>query len=107
MKLLILQGRPHSGKSTFAKEFVNGKSDWVRISLDDMRLMKNEFWKFNQEKYLKDCEYFMVKHALLSGFNVCVDSCNIRRKTIFKWINLAKEIDNCEIEFKKFNTIYK
>jgi predicted kinase len=107
MILLILQGEPHTGKSTFAKEFVNGKNDWIRISLDDLRNMKNVFWKFNQEKYIKECEFFMVKNGLVNGLNVVIDACNIRRKTVYKWIKLADEIPNTEIKFKKFNTKYQ
>jgi len=107
MILLILQGEPHTGKSTFSINFVKDKKDWIRISLDDLRNMKNTFWQFNQEKYIKECELFMVKNALEHGFNVVVDACNIRRKTIYKWIKLANEIPNTQIEFKKFNTKYK
>jgi predicted kinase len=106
MILLILQSVSHTGKTTFAKEFVNGKKDWIRVSLDDLRNMKNQFWMFNQEKYIKDVELFLVKHALISGFNVVVDACNIRRKTVLKWVNLSKEINDTVLEFKKFDYIY-
>lgn len=37
IKILVLQGPPASGKSTFAKEFVKDKPDWIIVSRDEIR----------------------------------------------------------------------
>lgn len=36
-RLIILQGAPAAGKSTWAREFVKGKKDWVIVNRDSIR----------------------------------------------------------------------
>ena len=39
-KLLVLQGIPASGKSTYARELVKNSGAWVRVNRDDLRNMR-------------------------------------------------------------------
>ena len=36
-KIIVLQGPPACGKSTWAKEYVKDKKDWVIVSRDEIR----------------------------------------------------------------------
>ena len=36
-KILVLQGCPCSGKTSFAREFIKGKQDWVIVNRDSLR----------------------------------------------------------------------
>jgi predicted kinase len=47
--LLILQGPPASGKSTWAKEFVKNNPWYIRVCRDDLRRMRGTYWIPGQE----------------------------------------------------------
>lgn len=100
-KILVLQGIPASGKSTWAKEFVKGKIDWIIINKDSLRLMKGDYWVPKHEILIKEWESYCVKSAILKGFNVIIDGTNLNSNIIEYWKNLAKEL-NCEIDYKGF-----
>lgn len=42
-KVIILYGPPASGKSTWAKEFIKEKTQWIRVNRDDIRLMCGDY----------------------------------------------------------------
>ena len=82
-KLLVLRGAPASGKSTWAKEFVPSRED-----------------------YISDVEEFQIRSAIKNNLNVIIDATNLNPKTQEKWKNLAKEVD-AEIDFKDFFIDFK
>ena len=49
LKLVILSGIPCSGKSTWAKQFIKGKTDWVIVNRDSIRLSRGDYWIPSQE----------------------------------------------------------
>ena len=112
-KVLILQGIPGSGKNTWAREFIFGKEDWVRINRDDLRNMRGDYWVPNQESLITEMEDYCFTAALIRGFNVILDSTNLNPKTIAKFERIIetrnKQLENeggekYEIEYKIFNT---
>ena len=105
-KVIILQGCPAAGKSTWAREFVKGKKDWVIVNRDSIREGRGDYWIPEQEKFISELEVFHIRKALEYGLNVIIDATNLNPKTIAKWENLAKEL-NCEIEYKKFYIPFK
>lgn len=102
MQLLVLQGIPGSGKTTYTREFIKEKTDWVRISRDDLRNMRGDYWIPRQEKLISYMEDTMVLRALLNGFNVLIDATNLNAEVIQKWTGYAK-IYGADLEFKMFN----
>lgn len=98
-KLVVMQGIPACGKTTYAKELVKGKTDWVRVSRDDIRWMRGDYWIPDQEEYITQVENFMVNNALKNNLNVVVDATNLNPQTIKKWKRSA-EMYCAEIEFK-------
>ena len=44
--LLVLQGVPAAGKTTWAKEFMGSHMNWVRVNRDEIRMNMNDTWIF-------------------------------------------------------------
>lgn len=101
IKILVLQGPPASGKSTFAKEFVKDKPDWIIVSRDEIREGTGKYWVPSRENYISDVEELSIRAAINRNLNVIIDATNLNQKTIDKLTNLAAELE-VELEFKKF-----
>lgn len=102
MKLLMLQGIPASGKTTYAREFVKGKIDWVRVSRDDLRNMRGDYWVPKQESFITEVENLIVEIALDRQLNVIIDATNLNSNVIAKWKEIAKTF-GAEFEIKRFD----
>lgn len=73
-KLLLLQGLPASGKSTYAKKLLNEGKDFVRVNRDELRqTLHNGKWSQNNEAVIVEAEKNIAKAILDSGKNVVVD----------------------------------
>lgn len=105
-KILILCGPPASGKSTYAREFIKGKTDWVIVNRDSLREGRGDYWVPNQEDYITDLEEFSIKAALKRNYNVIIDATNLNPKTREKWVKLAAETKSL-IEYKEFYVPFK
>lgn len=105
-KILVLQGVPASGKSTWAKEFVKNKKDWVIVSRDSIRESTGNYWVPSREDYISYVEEVQVISALDNDLNVVIDATNLNPKTIDKWKNIASKLD-CEITFQMFEIDFK
>lgn len=101
-KIIMLQGIPASGKSTWSKEFVKGKEDWVRVCRDDIRSMRGDYWIPSQESFIDKMEQYAVESALKSGYNVVIDATNFNPKTVAKWMELA-QINDTDFDIKRFD----
>lgn len=101
-KILILIGCPGSGKTEWAKRFLNQHRDetprWQRISRDDIRMMCSnlEFDPTNEE-YITEVEQTNVRKSLDKGFSVIVDATHVTQKARNVWHKLAQEIGNIEV----------
>ena len=101
LKILVLQGVPASGKSTFAKSLVLKDKSYVIVSRDAIREARGEYWIPEHEDYISDIEEFEIRSAIKHNLNPIIDATNLNPKTIAKWKNLAEEL-NVNIEFKMF-----
>lgn len=108
-KIIVLQGVPASGKSTWAKEYVKDKPDWVIVNRDSIREATGKYWVPSRESYITKLEDYSVKTAIQNNLNVIIDATNLNKITISKWNKFAEEL-NADIEFKEFkvdfNTAY-
>lgn len=82
MNVLILRGLPGSGKSTFAREFIETHKNYVRINRDDLRNMRGAYWVPKQEDLITSWERSAVLEALVAGYNVVLDATNFNEKYI-------------------------
>ena len=100
-KILVLQGAPASGKSTYARELTSQDKSYVIVSRDEIRAARGQYWVPDQENYISDIEEFEVRAAIKHGLNPVIDATNLNPKTIAKWKTIAEEL-NANIEFKMF-----
>jgi predicted kinase len=106
-KILVLQGPPASGKSTFAKEYCAKNENAIIVNRDSIRLMTKGFYDCkNYEDYVSDIEVSCIENGVKHGYVVIIDATNLNPKTINKWKTLAEEL-NVEIEFKEFYISFK
>ena len=105
-KILVLCGPPAAGKSTYAREFIKGKTNWVIVNRDSLREGRGDYWVLSQEDYISDLEEFSVRAAIKRGLNVIIDATNLNPKTQEKWRNVADETKS-SIEFKEFYVPFK
>ena len=101
-KLIVLQGIPASGKSTWAKQWAKEyPKSRVVINRDSLRNMLGEYWVPEREKLVTTLEEACIVESLESGYEVCIDATNLNPKTISKWEDIAKYME-VDIEFKEF-----
>lgn len=100
-KVIILQGCPAAGKSTWARDFVKGKKDWVIVNRDSIREGRGDYWIPEQEKFISELEVYHIRKALEYELNVIIDATNLNPTTLAKWDTIAKEF-SAEVEIKVF-----
>ena len=105
-KILVLQGVPASGKTTFAKEWLVSHPGWVRVNRDDIRSCMNDTWSRDLENHVIDIEHFIITSSLNKEKSVIVDDTNLNPQTIQRLRDLAN-IYECEIEFKEFRIDFR
>lgn len=90
MKLIILQGLPGSGKTTYAEKYIKDHpKKAIRVSRDSIRKMLC-FWrkdmvgpnKWAYEKLVTDIQYNSIASALARGYDVIVDDTNLNESTL-------------------------
>ena len=101
-KLIILQGIPASGKTTWARQFVEESPlTRVRVNRDDIRDMLGKYWVPEREELVSEIEESCVFEALSAGYTVVLDATNLNPKYLEGWESIAN-LPNVEIEYKKF-----
>jgi len=101
-KLIATSGLPRSGKTTWAKEYVDTSGNAVRINRDDLRqMLHNGKWSPMNEKITMAIQKAMVETALKAGKSVVVDDTNLGEHHKARWEAVAKEC-GATFEFKKF-----
>ena len=105
MKLIILTGPPASGKSTFAKQYIQEHPDTKIVSRDEIR---HRFGEYNHkhEKEVNKIELEETIRYMEEGFEIINDATNLNTKTRNKFENLAKQY-NYNVEYKEFYVPFK
>lgn len=90
-KLTMMKGIPASGKSTMAREIVEGGGNYIRLNRDLLREMLH-FGKYTgkNERTVVEIEREVAAMMLRSGHNVVVDDCNLNPKNEDMWREVAK-----------------
>ena len=95
MKIIILQGLPASGKSTWAKEYVKTNPNTKRINKDLLRKMLDfSKWSKANEKTVLRVRNELIKLLLIKGNDVIVDDTNLAEKHIQTIAELAKSVSD-------------
>lgn len=102
--VLVLQGLPASGKSTFARGLVASDPDnWVRVNKDDIRerLLPNGWTKQKERDVVLPERDRLVAAALVDGKNVIVDDTNFEQKHIKRMYEIARPF-GARVQLKEF-----
>jgi predicted kinase len=84
-KLLMLKGLPGSGKTTWAKEYIN--KDFIpntkRVNNDELRAMlDNSKWSKQNEKFIDEMREHIICETLRDGKDIIVDNLNLHPKHV-------------------------
>ena len=111
-KILILQGIPGSGKTYFAKKWVNEDPEYrVRFNNDDIRNMLGKYWVTSREHIVNSLKLEFFNTAMLHAYDIVVDNMNLNPKELDFYKELVKDFNNkykdiqYEIEYKQFFNI--
>lgn len=111
MKILMLKGLPGSGKSTWAKTFVEHNHDWIRVNKDSLRAMMGSYRPGKDEELILRWRDNLIMAALRRGKNVIVDDTNFHPKheerlknIIYGEQGLEDPLFICDFEIKTFDT---
>ena len=82
--ILVLKGPPGAGKTSWAKNYVKEKKDWLRVNRDELRRMSGDYWMPHREQIITMAEITMIEEGLRRGFNIIIDDTNLNPKTMEK-----------------------
>ena len=102
MKILMLKGLPGSGKSTFAKQLVEGDGNWVRVNKDSIRDMIAGY-SAKKEKLVLKVRDAVIEAALKEGKKVVVDDTNFHPKHEIR-LRMVADIYAAAFDTKTFDT---
>lgn len=79
LEIYWTRGLPASGKSTWAREWVEeNPKNRVRVNRDDIRLMLGPYWIPQREDLVTQIENSMIREAIDEGYSVVIDATNFR-----------------------------
>jgi predicted kinase len=106
-KLILTRGIQGSGKSTWARQWVEeDPENRVRINNDDIRNMLGKYWVLSRESLVSDIKEDLVKNAMNRGYDVVVDNMNLNPKEILFWKRIVDE-NNKDVDSYKYEIEYK
>ena len=90
-EIIVLQGPPACGKSTYARELHKKNQNYVIVSRDNIREARGDYWIPAQEDYISAIEEYEVRTALDMELTPVIDATNLNPKTLEKWERIAGE----------------
>lgn len=85
-EIILTRGLPGSGKSTFAREWVDADpTNRVRVNRDDIRFMLYGKYRGVDEQTVTRVEEAAVRDALATGRDVVVDAMHLAARYVKKW----------------------
>ena len=115
-KVIVTQGLPASGKTTWSKEWVaKDPTNRVRVNKDDLRAMLHGgHYSKGNEKQIISIQEEIIKDSLIRGKSIVVDDTNLAtqkdglNKHWVRIVNVVMSLDksiwsNTSIDIKKFN----
>lgn len=104
-KLILTQGLPGSGKTTWAEQFVTDNPGFVNINRDDIRRKiypgKGLKLRSKQEECVTGIQQERCREAVVSGKSVIISDTNLNERYLSYWVSFAKLYD-LELEYKSF-----
>jgi predicted kinase len=119
IKLIVLQGAPASGKSTWVQEYYTRDKyeTTIIVNRDSIRRGMGAYWVTKRESLVTQTERSQVHAAIGAGWDVIVDATNLNPKTIAYWEEATKawnedfKLHDIEsqvvIEFREFKVAFE
>lgn len=104
-KIIATRGLPASGKSSWAKKFVNERQNWILISNDSIR--ESFFARIFSKQDTKNVDKIrnlMIEYAIDNNFNIVVDNTNLNPKRIEELQKVA-ESNGYSFDIKDFTDV--
>ena len=90
-KIILTRGIQGSGKSTWAKKWVEEDSEHrVYWNNDDFRRVLGSYWAQERENFIYTMMYDFLNKAMLFGYDIVVDNINLDQKS---WDSIQSLID--------------
>ena len=90
-KIILTRGIQGSGKSTWAKKWVEEDPEHrVRWNNDDFRRVLGSYWVQERENFIYTMMYDFLNKAMLFGYDIVVDNINLNQKS---WDSIQSLID--------------
>lgn len=103
LKLILTKGIPGSGKSTWAKKWVEEDPvNRIRVNRDDIRRMFGPYWIPEREDFTSIVEDIIIEEALANGKSIVVDATNLKHPN--RW-NILADIYDAEYLFQDFTDV--
>lgn len=97
-KLIVLQGPPACGKSTYARDYIRNHNRSVIVSHDGIRQSMVDYCVPVSDKIIEEVERAMIVSSLNDGLTVIEDSTNLSDERAAMMRDIASEC-NADIEF--------
>lgn len=102
-KLIVCQGIPASGKSTWAKAWVlEDPLHRVRINMDDIRNMLGKYWVPERESLVLAIQEQAIIEALEHNYDIVIDNTNLKQALVDSFYALTLSFGHHEFRTKKF-----
>src|SRR5574344_2735003 len=89
-KIILTQGIQGSGKTTYAKQWVEKDPvNRVRWNNDDCRKMCGPYWIPERENFISEIREKFILNAMKMGKDIVVDDMNLNQKTIAYYNDLV------------------
>jgi predicted kinase len=116
-KIILCRGIQGSGKSTWAKQWVNEDPEHrVRFNNDDIRNMLGPYWVPIREPLIYELRYHFLQSAMFHDYDIVIDNMNLNNKEVEFYNNVIDKHNNPKgaildmvqsyyvLEFKDFKT---
>lgn len=93
--ILILRGLQGSGKTTFAKQWVNeDPENRIRFNRDDIRNMLGLYWVPSREDLVTNIYWNTIQSAMAYGYDIVIDNMNLDDRYIKEIEEFVTEVNN-------------
>ena len=110
-KIILCRGIQASGKSTYAKAWVEEDPEHrVRFNNDDIRNMLGKYWVPSREHLVRRIKVALILEAMETGYDIIVDNMNLNPKEVEWYEAIVRDFKTRRassdyfIEFKDFKT---
>lgn len=94
-KLILTRGIQGSGKSTWARKWVEEDPEHrIRINNDDIRNMLGVYWVTSREDVVSHIKKESVNYAMQRGYDIVVDNMNLNPKEVKFWEDVVNAHNN-------------